>query len=323
LVPNEAAPFAHRAFEMRADGVAFQRIADWLNEHAPRRPDGRRWTDRSAERMLRRRVYLGVAFWGQVENPDAHPPLVGPELWHAAQRRIHVHNKTRQAADPALLHGIVRCAGCRFQMSRALNTNHGRQRQYYRCRVHRVSGTCPAPTSIRADHDDGLEAYIERVVTEELDRRAKTFSSVQDTSDLVNAVAELEAATADLEDIRHDTSAKRRLGARWLSFLEPYLQAQESAQARVNELRALHRTPVAGLTSHAYRAQSRSERTEILRAMIDVVFVRSVNGPRGRNSVPVDRNRVRILWRGEGPDDLPPPNQASVTIPWSWPEDEP
>jgi hypothetical protein len=272
--------------------------------------------------MIRRRVYLGVAFWGQVENPHAHTPLIGADLWHAAQRRVQAYSKTRQTADAALLHGIVRCAGCRFQMSRALNTSGGRQRLYYRCRVHRVSGICDAPASVRADSGDGLEAYVEQVVEQELDRRAQTFSSVQDASDLATAIAELDAASADLDELRQDTSAKRRLGARWLSFLEPYLQAEEAAEARVDELRTIHRTPVAGLTSHAYRARSRSERTEILGAMIDTVFVRSVGGPRGRYAVSLDRDRVRILWRGQGPDDLPASNQASITLPWAWPENE-
>jgi len=322
LVPNEAAPFAHRAFEMRADGLSFQRIADWLSQYAPPRPDSHRWTHANVERMLRRRVYLGVAFWGQVENRHAHPPLVGDELWHAAQRRVQAYSKKRQAPDAALLHGIVRCAGCRFQMSRALNTSGGRRRQYYRCRVHRVSGTCAAPASVRADADDGLEAYIEQVVCDELDRRAHTFSSTHDTHDLATAIAELEAATADLEDLRQDTTAKRRLGTRWLSFLEPYLQAHETAQTRANELRAIHRTPIAGLTAHAYSTRSRSERTEILRAMIDTVFVRSAGGPRGPQAIPLDYRRVRILWRGQGPSDLPSSNQASTTVSWPWPEDE-
>jgi hypothetical protein len=33
-----------------------------------------------------------------------------------------------QSAEVALLHGIVRCAGCRFLMSRALNTSGGYRR---------------------------------------------------------------------------------------------------------------------------------------------------------------------------------------------------
>lgn len=322
LVPDHAAPFVHRAFEMRAhEGAPFQRIAEWLNEHAPPRPDGRAWTATSVARMIRRRVYLGVAFWGQVENRSAHPPLVGEDLWEAAQVRRPARN-TRRAQEDALLHGIARCAGCRFTMSRALNVGGGRERSYYRCRVHRVSGRCPAPAAVRGDRDDGLEAYVERAICTELDRLAMVFTSVEDSSDLSAATVELEAARADLDELRQDTSARRRLGARWLSFLEPYLTAEEAARARVGELRAAHNTPIAGLTSHAYLARSRRERAEILRLMIDVVFVRSTRGPRGPQAIALDSDRVWILWHGTGPDYLPASNKASPLVPWPWPEDE-
>ncbi len=323
LIPNHAAPFAHRAYELRAiDGWPFQRIADWLNENAPARADGRPWVAVSVERMLRRKVYLGQAHWGDIVNPDAHPPLVSRDLWEAAQRRIQIHSKARQSDDAALLHGIVRCAGCRFQMSRALNTSGGRKRQYYRCRVRRVSGTCEHPASVRADAADGLEAFVEGIVCDELDRLAGAFASTQDSTDLAEAVAEHEAALADLDEIRQDTTARRRLADRWLSFLEPYLQAEEALRARVDELRAVNEAPVAGLTSHAYLARSRGERAAVLRLLIDAVFVRATGGPRGRYAVPLDRDRVRILWRGQGPDDLPSPGQASVLAPWLWPEGE-
>jgi hypothetical protein len=78
-------------------------------------------------RTLRRRVYLGLAHWGVHENRNAHPALVSEELWHAAQEKVHRYSKKRISEEIALLHGIVRCAGCRFLMSRALNTS-GRHR---------------------------------------------------------------------------------------------------------------------------------------------------------------------------------------------------
>jgi L-alanine-DL-glutamate epimerase-like enolase superfamily enzyme len=76
-----------RAFELRAEGWPFQRIAERLNERAPGRADGRPWTATSVERMIRRRVYRGIAHWGEHENRRAHPALVSEELWHAARAR--------------------------------------------------------------------------------------------------------------------------------------------------------------------------------------------------------------------------------------------
>jgi hypothetical protein len=277
----------------------------------------------SVKRMIRRRVYLGVAHWGEHENRSAHPPLVEEAVWHAAQPRVHHYSKRRQSEDIALLHGIVRCAGCRFLMSRALNTSGGYRRHYYRCRVHRVSGVCDAPAAIRGDGDDALEAYVEALVCRELDRRAGAFVAVSDSQALGNALADLDAAREDLESMRADVQARRRLGALWLSFVEPLVEAVQEAEQRVAELRAAQLAPsLTGLTADAYRSLEREERAAVLRAMIDCVFVRNVGGPRGPQAIPIDERRVRVLWRGQGPGDLPFHNKASAVVPWRGFEEE-
>ena len=324
LVPDARAPFVLEAFERRSGGWTFQRIADWLNDEAPPRGDHRAWTSMSVERMIRRRVYRGIAHWGEQENRGAHSALITDALWQAAQRKVHHYSKKRQSDDIALLHGIVRCAGCRFLMSRALNTSGGYRRQYYRCRVHRVSGTCAAPAAIRADGHDALEEYVEEVVSQELDRRARSYIEVSDSEALAEALAQLDDAREDLESMRRDTAARRRLGPLWLSFVEPLVEAVEIAEERVAALRASQVDPsVSGLTADAYRSLNREERGAVLAAMIDCVFVRNVGGPRGPQAVPIDDRRVRILWRGQAPPDLPAHNKASAVVPWTGFEDEP
>ena len=323
LVPDRRAPFVRTAFEQRVAGAPFQRIADWLNAEAPPRPDGRPWVASSVERMIRRRVYLGVAHWADHENRDAHPALVEEPLWHAAQLRIQPASNRRRAEDTALLHGIVRCAGCRFQMSRALTSSGGYERQYYRCRVQRVSGRCAAPAAVRADRDDGLEAYVEAVVHAELDARVHSYVDVSDAAALAEAVDELERARDDLDAMRHDVEARRRLGGLWLSFVEPLVEAVERAQERVDTLHASQLSAsVTGLTAEAYGSLEREERASVLRALIDCVFVRNVGGPRGPQAVPIDERRVQILWRGQGPKDLPATNRASAVFPWRGFEEE-
>ena len=325
LIPDSSrAPFVLQAFELRAEGWPFQRIAERLNQQAPGRADARPWTATSLERMIRRRVYRGIAHWGEHENRRAHPALVSEGLWHAAQRRAQHFSKRRQSAEVALLHGIVRCAGCRFLMSRALNTSGGYRRHYYRCRVHRVSGVCPAPAAVRADGADALETYVETLVCAELGRRAASYVGVADSDALTEALAELEATREDLEAMRRDVSARRRLGGLWLSFVEPLADAVDEADRRVAALRASQLFPeLSGLTAQAYRSLERVERATVLRAMVGCVFVRNVGGPRGPQAIPIDDRRVRILWSGQAPDDLPAPNKASTITAWSGFEDEP
>jgi DNA invertase Pin-like site-specific DNA recombinase len=323
LVVGAAAPFAARAFELRAQGWPYARIADWLNAHAPAREDGRPWVANTVRRMVQRRVYLGEARWGAVVNPAAHEPIVTVELWERANRRVQPHSRKRKGEDMALLHGIARCAGCRFQLSRARTVSGGHDRQYYRCRGQRVSGTCSAPAAVRADRDDGLEAYVERVVCAELDRLADSYYGVSDVDAVRAAEAQLHEAQAELEELRADVTARRRLGSRWLGFVEPYLDAVEQAERRLQELRDTDGSPVVGWTSDAYRALSRPDRAEFLREAIDCVMVRNVGGPRGPQAVPIDADRVQILWHGTGPADLPRRNKVSPLEPWPWPEAKP
>jgi hypothetical protein len=44
------------------------------------------WTERSVKDLTRNRVYLGVAFHGEFENPVGHEPLTTPEVFARARR---------------------------------------------------------------------------------------------------------------------------------------------------------------------------------------------------------------------------------------------
>jgi hypothetical protein len=340
-VPNESAPLVAEAFRLRVeDGWSFPRIATWLQGESGGYPhtDGqgkehmRKWTAASAQRMLSKRVYLGEAFWrvqrntsgrDAIVNAHAHEPLVPEDLWLAAQRKAHAYSHERSGDDIALLHGVVRCAGCRFTMSRARvkSSNVDYVRPFYRCRVHRTSGKCEAPAYI---HGERLEEYVEGTIRVELERRGCDTASLPDDTTLDAALADLDAARKALDELRMDTTAKARLGGQWLSFVEPYLEAVESAERRVAELRAQSPTLANILTVEAYDSLSRAERAAVVRDMIDVVWVRSVGGPRGPQAIPLDERRVHIAWRGQAPADLPRGGTvySGGIVPWPWPGDE-
>ena len=219
----------------------------------------------SVFRTLSRRVYLGVAHWGERENLHAHAAIVDQELWDAAQRRPRGYRQPRRSEDVALLSGIARCAGCRFTISRALSQCAGGSRQFYRCRVTRVSGRCRAPAAIRGDHADGLEAYVEVVVCAELERRAGTFTAVSDVESIRDAAeASQRARTISRRCAttpgRGVASARGgcRLWSRWSRL-------SMSPSSGLGELRAAHAdSAVAGLTADAYRSLGRAERAEVL-----------------------------------------------------------
>jgi hypothetical protein len=82
---------------------------------------------------------------------------------------------------------------------------------------------------------------------------------------------------------------------------------------------AAESAPTIRLTSEAYLEMSREERAGALAEMIDCVFVKNIGGPKGPQAVPLNEERVQILWRGQGPSDLPRANRAGEVVPWQWP----
>lgn len=340
LLVNDAAPFVRGAFERRAvDRWAYERIAEHLNADAPPHirtlKDGtevaRPWTAASVTRLLARRVYLGEAFSavGTNGNPhrnrDAHEPIVSEGLFLAAQDARGVASPLIDDGHLFLLAGLVRCAGCRFVMSHANVKNRlavGGMLPLHRCRGKRTSGSCQARAFVTAPR---VEEYVENELCELLRTRVATADGAPDTRDLADAEQALEDARGDVEEMRQDTAARKRLGSRWLSFLEPLLVAEEEAARRLTTLAAGSAQSMRVITAAAYRASPRAERRLILADFIDAVMVRHDPGaPRGRNAQPLGPDRVQIIWRGDLPDGFPASGRVSEggIAEWPWPERE-
>lgn len=340
LVPNDEAPYVLEAFRKRVEErQSFGAIAQWLNENAsPRTYVGKDgvvrtppWTGPAVQRMLQRPVYVGQAFYGArtsttgaepVVNREAHEPIVPEGLFAAAQEKIHSHSKAR-GGEVSVLQGLVRCAGCRYLLSPGVvgGKDDPYRRRMYRCRKHHVSGQCPAPASVAADR---LEEYVETVICGVLDLEAGQTIDSTDTTDIAEAERALQEARADVEAMRQDTEARRRLGARWLEFLEPYLQREEAALARLTDLHARRGTSHTDLTSAAYRSLPADERRRVLASLAGAVVVRNVGGPRGSRAVPLDAERVAILSPADAAaQNFPAKSRDAGSVSsWPWPKAE-
>ena len=316
LVPNDDAPVVVEAFERRASGDSWTMIADWLEEAAPR-PDGTMWTPQTVQRLTGKRVYRGEASRYVVQNiddreaivnKDAHDELVSEDLWRAAQMKPRVPKVGPKPKDGPriplpLLSGLIRCAGCRHSMSLGRGP---RGEALYRCRRRHASGVCPQPAQIRMEH---VEEHVEELVLTEIDGVARL---VPDSGERDEIAARLTQAREDLEDFRQDREARRKLGADWHEWLDTYLHAVREAEAELEQIDQRTGAAREGLTRDLYRGLDVDERREVLGGFLDVVFVRPSKG-RGRNVDPVGR-RVRVLWRGQGPDDLPRPRIVNPII---------
>jgi site-specific DNA recombinase len=290
LQPGQDAEAIREAFVMRAAHATRTEIARRLDETAPR-PDGGRWTPPMVDRIIRNRVYMGHAYRGDRVNPDAHPAIVTAAEWHAANAA-----PVRAAArgpKPNLLGGIARCAACRYVLAPGISGRMaGRPgAASYRCRGTHTAGVCPEPANI-----DGrkLERHVEAVWRSQMAREG--FLVQPDTEVLQTAAEALSAAEEELAVFAADLTARRVLGAGYHDALAARAAAVDAAQA--NMRRATTGTATVQ-NIEAYDDLPVTDRKRILGSSIDAVII-----SRAHSRIPVE-DRVRILWRGEGPEDLP------------------
>lgn len=279
LVPDERAAEVREAFRARAAGEGIATIAARLG-----------MTASGVRQLFANRVYLGELRVGDHVNPSAHPALVDAEAWGAAQRTVARPSRSKGA--PALLAGLVRCAGCGHVMTRGGSSKHPN----YGCPVRHSGGDCPEPATITLTV---LDVFVERIALAELVRLRVTAAegrSVEEAQakvrtaerELVAYVESLTAADVGAEVFAAGARSRRR--------------ALDAAHARLDAEMALSRAmPAVGTGADAWATLDGHERNVLLRALLAAVVVRRAGG-RG-HIVPIE-SRVRVLAHG-----------ATVTLP--------
>ncbi len=283
-------------FRRRADGANWPELCHYMNASGVVGPWGRnRWLPRTVQQVIENRVYLGEARSGDFVNPAAHKPLVDRLTWESAQR---APGRQPARGDPALLAGLVRCAGCRYLLRpTSMKERSGKRRRMYRCFGRSSGGKCEAMSYVSATL---IESHVERLFFESAG--ALTARGAVDTS---SVVADLERradeAEAELSAYRDDERIVGALGAE--SFVEGLRARSRTLDEAHAELGAARdRLGVAKTGSRVglrelWPTLDVGERQRLLRATFDAVFVR-----RGR--APVE-DRVVVFLRGRGPGGLP------------------
>lgn len=319
IVPNpQTAPLVVRAFEMRAAGESWPKIAAFLNErHPPNRAP--RWTHPTVGHLIHNRAYLGEASHGKHVQVDAHPAIVSAELWEAANA-VKGRAPARGDKQGALLTGLVRCAGCRRAMSPGVTEGGGRKTRLltYYCRRNHGGGRCQAPCSIKRG---ALEDYVEKAF---LERYADvSVEGINDDSELEDAQVQLHEAEADLEAFRDNERVRAALEAVGEGSFEEGIAVRAERVIAARERVAAARAQAVGFAvpdELTYASLSVPERRSLLRAGIGAVFVRRSAVRGGRGGVPDPRQRVLVCWPGEEPDDLPGRHTQATppAIPLHW-----
>ncbi|HEY3759084.1 MAG TPA: recombinase family protein [Solirubrobacteraceae bacterium] len=298
LVPGAQAPAIREAFVLRGAHRTRTEIARHLDETAPR-PKGGRWTAEKVQRVIESRVYLGEARRGEAVNREAHPPLVSAAEWQRAN--LAPVRSSPRSRKPNLLGGIARCAGCRYVLApQVFGAGRAKPMLVYRCRGLHGAGACPQPTHISRP---ALEDYVEGIWREQM--AAQALAVTRDSQSLQTATQELAQAEEELAAFAADVTARRVLGERYHAALQTRASAVDAAQAKLRAASSL--APNAELIE-GYDELPMEERRRVLGSSIDAVMVEP-----GDARTPVTE-RVRILWRGEGPGDLPRPGRDNGPV---------
>lgn len=273
VIDASGANQVRKAFTDRAAGVSLSQIARDLG-----------MTTSGTRQLLRNRVYLGELRVGRHVNAAAHEAIVSVEQWQAAQ--IAVAARPGRNDGPALLAGLVVCAGCGLTMSR---TRTGGNRVSYACRGHHSAGQCPSPAAITTRRLDDVVAFSALVELGQL----KITATAADAAVSAARDALLAAETELAEYLRVVDVAG--LGG------EAFAAAARARQERVDDARrTLERalrargSVVVGDPVTAWDGMDNQQRNHVLRGLLDCVLVRRVG--RGR-LVPV-AERVRLVRAG-------------------------
>ena len=304
-------------FRRRAQRQTWSSIARWLDDEHPRE-NGLHWTHQTVRSIVQNRIYTGAAFFGEKLNPDAHEPIITLAEFDAANAVEGGRTPSANAQSQPLLAGILRCAGCRYVMTKVNDSNTGKIRGY-KCNRKQTAGECLEPAFITSDVIEWLVAWYFGWWHFE----SKRHPYQPDRSAVEEGELRLEDLECRLALVASDDARREAIGAeRFNADLARRAKEIEQAQIELDDARATveresHR-PI--LLADEWDVLSQDERHAILRRGIDSIYVKRGDGPLAR--------RVWIRWAGE--DDLerpkrggrPPKNgkaQRYVIEPVPWP----
>lgn len=301
LVDPVTGPLVTELYRRRAAGEGWTALGRWLASEGASTQWGREnWSLRAVRDIVRNRVYLGVAYAGDVENPDAHPALTNELTWRAAQRRGQ--QATPRGDGTSIISPLVRCAGCRYIVRVAWEKRAGDRRVLVlSCRSRSAaSWDCSHPAYVAGDRDE-IERWVVDRFLAELPRMEAETRAVEAGGSLTALEREVDTAQGRFERWRDDPTIEERVGYDdYMAGLQSRQQTLNDALAAVARERARHRTlalPVAAADIRSVWPElTRDQQRDLLRAGVQAVFLR-----RASRGTSLDE-RLHVVWPGEDVD---------------------
>jgi site-specific DNA recombinase len=289
-------PAVREAFQRRAAGATLVEVADFLEQAGvPTAYGSTRWSLTALRVLLTNPVYIGDLRNGDLVKHGAHVPLVDPVTWHLAQSPRP--RTTTPHGRPAVLGGLLRCAGCGSSMQAQPVVRNGRRVGTYACR----RDDCPASAFINANV---IEPHVE----------AAFFIVVEQTSastELHRLEGSVKRAHKALVAYRDDPAILATLGSEgFAEGLAVRARRERETVARLADARDARAVLEPGGRDRWERRWpelSVTERRDAIARLIDRVEVsrgsapvseRVVVLPRETGTGPVEMGSPKARWKG-------------------------
>jgi DNA invertase Pin-like site-specific DNA recombinase len=281
------APKVKQAFELAARGEPWSVIATHLGVGIS-----------TAQKIVRKRAYLGETNLGDLRQEGTHEPLVSEGLFASAQ--ISRGRPPRGDAPPALLAGLLRCAGCQRRMT----PDRVPGESIYRCQARVAAGgdRCGAPAIIGQKKAD---LYITEIALEHLG--AGQVEATAQATDIDDAAQALAVAEAELEAYQEVTRVSDIGADAFTAGMRRRVQDVEAARDALSAARGRQTLiPHLGDLAAVWGLLSVEERRHLLRSSLGIIWVKKGRGPA--------HERMRIIAAGYVPDGLSDPGRRSTPI---------
>jgi hypothetical protein len=175
--------------------LGYKKITDILNTERIASPRDGSWDISGVRTIILNENYLGHRVWNQtrrnkklqrgtkvpkpreewVITENAHPAIIGNDLWKAVQERRgqisfdiqRGKSNHKGARSKYLLTGLLKCAECGANCTVTTTKKNGRTRKYYRCSYHSNRGKAVCSNG-RTVNKDKLEGAVLELLSEKL-----------------------------------------------------------------------------------------------------------------------------------------------------------
>jgi DNA invertase Pin-like site-specific DNA recombinase len=199
--PDGNAVVARKAFEMRAAGKSYRECREYLRNHGINRCES------SMGRLFANRAYLGELHFGDLQNLDAWPAIVEPELFAAANQGSAPRGRTAKSQMLLARLGVLHCATCD---SRLVADGSGPKHKVpvYRCK----NPDCERKVAISANVVDPLLVEVTQEALKDVEGRASAKSGVEAAGRrLDEAQRRLDSAIDTLEEFMDEPKAVEKV----------------------------------------------------------------------------------------------------------------